>query len=189
MSDPKPIERPAANMRAGVREEGHQAIRALRPTAAHSTAPAPAPAVREQRQADSRVAVAAVRADRKRTATGPAGEPRPQPVAANPPPPEYDPGAKPFDLPAPILRTDRDLPGMVGDPAVNAVASSQADSAVSGDKEPTTRMAGMMAESETIGEEDEGLRSLRMFLEERNRMVPQPPALLPRADRRTRKSL
>lgn len=54
------------------------------------------------------------------------------------------------------------------------------------DKDPT-RMAGMAVEVETPGEEDEGLRSFRMFLYENSRTVPQPPTLRPRE--RGRKSL
>jgi hypothetical protein len=54
------------------------------------------------------------------------------------------------------------------------------------DKDPT-RMAGMAVEVETPGEEDEGLRTFRMFLHENSRTVPQPPTLRPRE--RGRKSL
>ncbi|MGV3721732.1 MAG: hypothetical protein ACO1SX_12540 [Actinomycetota bacterium] len=54
------------------------------------------------------------------------------------------------------------------------------------DKDPT-RMAGMAVEVETPGEEDEGLRTFRMFLLENSRTVPQPPTVRPRE--RGRKSL
>lgn len=47
------------------------------------------------------------------------------------------------------------------------------------EKDGSTRMAGTPAVGEMPAEDDEGLRSLRMFLEERNRTVPQPPLVRP----------
>jgi hypothetical protein len=43
------------------------------------------------------------------------------------------------------------------------------------DKDGATRMAGMPSQMEIPSDEDEGVRGLRMFLEERNKTVPQPP--------------
>jgi hypothetical protein len=47
------------------------------------------------------------------------------------------------------------------------------------DKDGATRMAGMPASGDMQGDEDEGVRGLRMFLEERNKTVPQPPLVNP----------
>ena len=78
--------------------------------------------------------------------------------------------------------------------------AGQAEPRVAGmESAPGTRMAGMtmagatMAgagmEAEDPAGDDEGARALRMFLEERNRTVPQPPLLAPTRDRTMRKSL
>lgn len=76
---------------------------------------------------------------------------------------------------------------MPGEPLNNAVGNLvPQDPVMPIDKDPT-RMAGMAVEVETPGEEDEGLRAFRMFLQENSRTVPQPPTVRPRE--RGRKSL
>lgn len=76
---------------------------------------------------------------------------------------------------------------MPGDPLTNAVGSLVPQDPVMPIEKDPTRMAGMAVEVETPGEEDEGLRAFRMFLQENSRTVPQPPTVRPRE--RGRKSL
>lgn len=79
------------------------------------------------------------------------------------------------------------LMAMPGEPLMNGVTPLvPQDPGMPIDKDPT-RMAGMAVEVETPGEEDEGLRSFRMFLQENGRTVPQPPTIRPRE--RSRKAL
>jgi len=79
------------------------------------------------------------------------------------------------------------LMAMPGEPLMNGVTPLvPQDPVMPIDKDPT-RMAGMAVEVETPGEEDEGLRSFRMFLQENGRTVPQPPTIRPRE--RGRKAL
>lgn len=76
------------------------------------------------------------------------------------------------------------LKAMPGDPVVNSTGPLPTpDSLVPIERDPT-RMAGMAVEVETPGEEDEGLRAFRMFLQENSRTVPQPPTFNPREQRR-----
>ncbi len=79
---------------------------------------------------------------------------------------------------------------MPGSPVVNSSigpAPPSTESAVNPADSSATRMAGMMSEGQTAPDEDEGLQSLRMFLQERSQTVPQPP-LVPARETRRRKS-
>ncbi|HTE20321.1 MAG TPA: hypothetical protein VK689_18300, partial [Armatimonadota bacterium] len=82
---------------------------------------------------------------------------------------------------------------MTGEPVMNSSGpGAPSDAAMGRDREPGTRMAGMtsgMMPETTPVQDEEGVRSLRMFLEERNRTVPQPPPAVPSRDRRMQKSL
>lgn len=89
---------------------------------------------------------------------------------------------------APMMAREN-LMAMPGDPIVNSTGSSTLPEPVVTEKESPTRMVGMAMETESPGEEDEGLRSFRMFLQENNRSVPQPPSTTPGRERRMRKSL
>ena len=71
-------------------------------------------------------------------------------------------------------------PGPVVQPEVMATAPA---------RDPATRMAGMMPDMAAPAEDEEGVRQLRKFFEDRNRAVPQPPPAIPNRDRRMRKSL
>jgi hypothetical protein len=122
----------------------------------------------------------------------PATAERPQPAAVTPSgklatePKGSEPGVT---APTPMMAREN-LMAMPGDPIVNSTAvPALPDPVVSAEKEPTTRMAGMAIETESPGEEDEGLRSFRMFLQENSRSIPQPPAATPGRERRVRKSL
>lgn len=82
------------------------------------------------------------------------------------------------------------LMAVPGDPIVNNTGPlGPPEPTVSGEKDSPMRMVGMAMETESPGEEDEGLRSFRMFLQENSRSVPQPPATTPVRERRVRKSL
>jgi anti-sigma factor RsiW len=122
----------------------------------------------------------------------PATAERPQPAAVTPggklatEPKGSEPGVT---APSPMMARENVM-AMPGDPVVNSTAvPALPDPVVSPEKEPATRMAGMAIETESPGEEDEGLRSFRMFLQENSRNIPQPPAATPGRERRGRKSL
>lgn len=127
------------------------------------------------------------------TSAGLVRESQPQPLAVT------SPAGKPAmemraSEPAAPGVVSPEILGMPGDPIVNSTGQGQplgAEPLVAIEKDPSMRMmAGSAPVEEQIeGEEDEGLRSLRMFLEERNRTVPQPPALDLSRPRRNRKSL
>lgn len=116
--------------------------------------------------------------------------PQPQPVPVNggkaaTEPREAEPPSEPVGT-APV-----EMAAMPGDAVMNTMmVTPPPDSVAAGmEKEPGTRMAGMATDSAPTPDEDEGVRSLRMFLEDRNKMVPQPPLQPPMRDRRGRKSL
>jgi anti-sigma factor RsiW len=78
-----------------------------------------------------------------------------------------------------------DGPGMPGD----LVVGGQPETVMASmEKDATTRMAGAPMEGEGRLEEEEGFRMLKMFFDERNRQIPQPPVVDPNS-RRMRKSL
>lgn len=117
---------------------------------------------------------------------------RPQPAAVSPTgklatePKVSEPSAV---TTAPMMAREN-LMAMPGDPVVNSTGSPNlSEPVVTGEKETPTRMVGMAMETENPGEEDEGLRSFRMFLQENSRSVPQPPSTTPGRERRMRKSL
>lgn len=92
-------------------------------------------------------------------------------------------------LTAPMMAREN-LMAVPGDPIVNNTGPLGPPEPVAAvEKDPTMRMVGMAMETESPGEEDEGLRSFRMFLQENSRSVPQPPAAIPGRERRMRKSL
>jgi putative zinc finger protein len=92
---------------------------------------------------------------------------------------------------SPIAVAPQNIMAMPGEPVVNASGSmSPGEPIMAGmEKEPGMMMAGGPApvKPETPVEEDEGLRTLRRFLEERNNTIPQPPVVDP--SRRLRRSL
>jgi hypothetical protein len=116
-------------------------------------------------------------------------EVRPLPVVAAPS------GGKPATEPragepgVPVAMSEPKGAAMPGDPVVNNSGSVGQSEPVKTamEKETPPRNAGMMADGEAPAEDEEGVRMLRMFLEERNRTVPQPPLLNPGRDRRMRK--
>jgi hypothetical protein len=82
------------------------------------------------------------------------------------------------------------LMAVPGDPLVNNTGPLGPPEPVGPiEKDSPMRMVGMAMETESPGEEDEGLRNFRMFLQENSRSVPQPPAATPGRERRMRKSL
>ncbi len=79
---------------------------------------------------------------------------------------------------------------MPGEPVVNTTTvgpslETLTPVAVTAPEKEGPRMAGAAADNDMPRDEDEGLRELRMFFEERNRTVPQPPLL--NGERRMRK--
>lgn len=78
-----------------------------------------------------------------------------------------------------------------GDPPMPpAVAMAVRTEPSPSEKEPVTRMATNPMEPEPAKDEDEGLSTLKNFLRDRNRSVPQPPLLDPAKDRHSsRRSL
>jgi len=72
----------------------------------------------------------------------------------------------------------------------NASGSGRPEPVTAGmEKESMMRMAGAGGDTPEGPQDEEGLSMLRMFLEERNRTVPQPPLVDPGRERRMRKSL
>jgi len=117
---------------------------------------------------------------------------RPQPAAVSPSgklatePKVSEPG---IPVTAPLMAREN-LMTVPGDPIVNNTGPlGPPEPVVTVEKEAPNRMVGMAMETESPGEEDEGLRSFRMFLQENNRTVPQPPSATPVRERRMRKSL
>lgn len=164
--------------------------------AALCEAPAPEPIKTANGRSISARDVRTVRKADRDDAADPAGplvrELQPQPLAVT------TPSGKPaMEMraiePSPPAVASPEILGMPGDPIVNTTGQGQplgTEPLVAMEKDAGMRMAGSMPVEEQIeGEEDEGLRSLRMFLEERNRTVPQPPALDLSRPRRNRKSL
>ena len=91
---------------------------------------------------------------------------------------------------APVMTTRESVMAVPGDPIVNTTGPlGPPEPVVTAEKEAPNRMVGMAMETESPGEEDEGLRSFRMFLQENSRTVPQPPSATPVRERRMRKSL
>jgi hypothetical protein len=117
----------------------------------------------------------------------PIRRPTPQPplTAASPAKPVLEPRAGDTPGPAPVV-TQGMLAVMPGEPVINAVTSPPPpDLPMAIEKDSgSPRMAGTPPETDIPAEDDEGLRGIRMFLEERSRMVPQPPTV---GDRRMRK--
>jgi len=61
--------------------------------------------------------------------------------------------------------------------------------AIGGESDSAKRMAGGASGLEEMPVEEDGLRTLRMFLQERSRTVPQPPRIEPGPGNRSRRSL
>jgi hypothetical protein len=117
---------------------------------------------------------------------GPAGQPL---VVA--PLTDKPEGAPRLTEPSGSLMTQMTPLSMPGDPVINSTTAPQPEEP--GVPEPGPRMAGMsmvgMSVETTIpAPEDEGLRQLQMFIEERNRTVPQPPVTAPKKERKGKKS-
>lgn len=96
------------------------------------------------------------------------------------------PAAEAPVAPSPVpVATPSTLMAMPGEPMVNSVTAPPAPEMLSMgmEKEPSTRMAGAPGEAEAPQDEDDGVRALRLFLEERNRSVPQPPPVGPAGPR------
>jgi hypothetical protein len=109
------------------------------------------------------------------TAVSPAGKPVIDPRDAEPP--------------APAAPAHPEVIAMPGSPVINnSTAAAPGEPVMVGMEKDagSTRMAGMtpLDDPAPSGDDDEGLRSFRMTLEERLRMVPQPPAVSPNRDRR-----
>lgn len=182
----------------GRRAERFMSARPLPPARAGShDEPAGQPACPEAAlEAGSKAAVPAptvARAPRKvQVARRPAPAAQPAPPASEP---QHTPDRITADPSEVEMRepTAPVTPGimavMPGEPMINSVNTAPApDSLTLGmEKEPSTRMAGSPVEPEVTGEDEEGLRSLQMFLEDRNRTVPQPPLVNPLGSRPLRK--
>ncbi|HEU4754567.1 MAG TPA: zf-HC2 domain-containing protein [Armatimonadota bacterium] len=119
-------------------------------------------------------------------------DPAVQPVAAAPVPDRSE-GTPRLPEPAPTGMTQMMPPSMPGEPLMNSTGGVQPEAPAPGTPEPGTRMAGMSmvgmtVESDIPAPEDEGLRQLQTFLEERNKTVPQPPVVSPKRDKKPKKS-
>jgi hypothetical protein len=113
-----------------------------------------------------------------------------QPLVVAPVPDRLDGTPRISEPPSSLMTQMTPLP-MPGDPVINSTTAPQPEEP--GVPEPGTRMAGMsmvgMSVETTIpAPEDEGLRQLQMFIEERNRTVPQPPVTTPKKERKEKKS-
>jgi hypothetical protein len=92
--------------------------------------------------------------------------------------------SEPVSASGPIVMVKEPIVAMPGEPIVNSTGPlGQSEPAMTMEKD-ATRMAGMAIEVETPGEEDEGLRTFRMFIQENSRMVPQPPTYSPGRERK-----
>lgn len=106
---------------------------------------------------------------------------RTQPLTASAP--NKTPQDSPSDPPAPAATPNPGIMAIMPDPPESDRTPGSGNppelmTAVM-DKDGATRMAGMPGPGETPDDEDEGVRGLRMFLEERNKTVPQPPLVNP----------
>lgn len=121
-------------------------------------------------------------------------EDRPQPLVVNTPAGNPVMEARASLPEVPVTPETPEIVAMPGDPVVNSTGTMQplvgAEPVVAMEKDPGMRMAGPGPTEEQIpADDEEGLRALRLFFEERNRVVPQPPALDLIRPRRGRKSL
>ncbi len=122
-------------------------------------------------------------------------EERPQPLAVITPAGKPVMEARASQPETPATATPPEIVAMPGDPIVNSAGTMQPlgggpEPVVAMEKDPGMRMAGPGPTEEQIpADDEEGLRALRSFFEERNRTVPQPPALDLLRPRRGRKSL
>ena len=107
-------------------------------------------------------------------------QPQPAVVATSGKPAMEARSTEPTSPTAPnLMMVKEPMMAMPGEPSVNSTGPlGQSDTMAMMEKE-APRMAGMAIEVETPGEEDEGLRTFRMFIQENSKMVPQPPAVTP----------
>jgi hypothetical protein len=183
-----PPREPAAEPRvtAGA-APGREAPAAAPRPAAPRTARADEPALQAAPEAEAVKPALRVARAAPKPKPAPARESRPEPEARTPDRPAEDRSADPQPvMPAAASGAAQPLVvAMPGEPVVNSTGGlPQPEPVAPAMEKDATRMAGMSMEKELPAEEDEGLRQLRMFFEERNRSIPQPP--IP-GDRRMRK--
>lgn len=118
----------------------------------------------------SRPAARAVSGDARATvsrgAANPGASTDPHDARVQPDQPDQVPAPEPMMADVPDAPTE----GNADQPATTEMAATV-------DPEATMRMAGFTPDAETSNGEDEGAQMLRMYLAERNRTVPQPPAV------------